>query len=263
MKLLEARKAGWVIGDRRIVDRVDLTVREGECLGLLGPNGAGKTSLLRLLAGLEGPSTGEVLLDGRPLASWSSKARARRVAYVPQLSPVQVPLDVHQLMLSARYPYLSARQLAPAAGDFAAVRQAAHEVGIESLLKRRLTELSGGERQSAYVAAALAQRSPILLLDEPTTHLDAGNRRRVAELLLALGRKGRHTLVVATHDLRFAARLCDRLVAMREGALVAEGTPAQVLTPEVLGDLFDAPFRVWRDGGEVLPVLELDSEESA
>jgi iron complex transport system ATP-binding protein len=255
---LTAHAAEWQAAGRRIVGPIDLDLRPGECLGLVGPNGAGKTSLLRLLAGLLRPTAGTVELAGRPLATWPARARARHIAYVPQLRPVAVPLTAGQILLSARYPYLTATRLAPADSDFAAVRDAARQVGVEPLLERPIDELSGGERQAVYIAAALAQQTEILLLDEPTTHLDAGNRRRVASLLLAVRRRATHTLVVATHDLRFAGRLCDRVVALRDGLVVEHGTPAQVLRPDVLERLFDAPFRLWRDGGEVLPVLELD-----
>jgi ABC-type cobalamin/Fe3+-siderophores transport system ATPase subunit len=258
MSGLAARGAAWEVAGRTIVEPLDLELRPGECLGVVGPNGAGKTSLLRLLAGLLRPTAGTVELDGRSLAAWPAKARAREIAYVPQLRPVTVPLTAGQVLLSARYPYLTATRLAPAASDFAAVRAAARQVGIEELLERPLDELSGGERQAVYVAAALAQGTGILLLDEPTTHLDAGNRRRVASLLLALRRRATHSLVVATHDLRFAGRLCDRVVAVRGGRVVEEGSPPEVLRPEVLERLFDAPFRLWRDGGEALSVLELD-----
>jgi len=258
MTLLRSRRVEWRVEERTIVGPVDLEVEPGECVGIIGPNGAGKTSLLRLLAGLARPSAGTVELDGRELGTWAAKARARRLAYVPQLRPVDVPLSVRQLLLSARYPYLSPRQLAPAESDFLALRDAAKKVGVTDLLDRPLVELSGGERQSAYIAAALAQASELLLLDEPTTHLDAGNRRRVASLLLDLRRDGAHTLIVATHDLRFAARLCDRLVAVREGRIVESGPPAEVLRPPVLERLFDAPFTLWREAGEVLPLLELD-----
>jgi iron complex transport system ATP-binding protein len=255
---LEAQSVEWRVGGRSIVGPVDLALERGECLGVIGPNGAGKTSLLRLLAGLELPTRGRVTLDGRRLQEWPAKARARRIGYVPQLRPVDVPLTAGQLLLSGRYPYLSARQLAPAASDFAAVDEAARRVGVTELLGRPLRELSGGERQGIYIAAALAQASEILLLDEPTTHLDAGNRRRVAALLLDLRRQAEHSLVVSTHDLRFAGRLCDRVLALQAGRPIICGSPAEVLVPEVLEALFDAPFKLLQEGGEVLPLLDLE-----
>jgi iron complex transport system permease protein len=262
MTPLTASAVEWGVGQRRIVGPLDLSLEPGECLGIIGPNGAGKTSLLRLLAGLESPTAGDVELDARPLAGWTAKARARRIAYVPQVRPADVPLSVFELLLSARYPYLSMRQVAPAASDFTAVARAAERVGIEPLLERPLGELSGGERQTAYIAAALAQASEVLLLDEPTTHLDAGNRRRVASLLLELRQNAGHTMVVATHDLRFAGRLCDRLLALRGGRVVECAAPEEILRPAMLERLFDAPFRLWREAGEILPILELDQEEA-
>ncbi len=263
MSLVEARRLRWTAGGREILAGVDLELDRGECVGLIGPNGAGKTTLLRLLCGLLAPNAGEVHLDGRPLAGWPARERAKRIAYVPQLSPVEVPLTVRRLLLSARYPYLGRTQLAPAQRDFEAVARAAAEVGIEPLLERPLSTLSGGERQIAFLAAALAQESPIVLLDEPTTHLDAGNQRRVAERLLALAQRGSRTLLVATHDLGFAARLCRRLVALRDGEVVAEGTPREVLTSQRLAELFEAPFRILDGAGEPLPVLDFDTGESA
>jgi len=260
MSLLRASALEWSVGDRRILGPLNLDLELGECLGVIGPNGAGKTTLLRLLAGLERPSAGEVTLEALELSQWESRARAQRIGYVPQLRPMEVPLTVRELLVSARFPYLSPRQFAPSERDFEAVASAAAEVGIESLLDRPLSQLSGGERQTAYVAAALAQASDLLLLDEPTTHLDAGNRRRVASLLLGLRRRQGHTLVVSTHDLRFAGRLCDRILALRGGVVVECGAPDVVLVPEVLESLFEAPFRLWEGGDEILPVLELEGD---
>jgi iron complex transport system ATP-binding protein len=177
---------------------------------------------------------------------------------VPQLRPVTVPLTAGQVLLSARYPDLGATRLAPAESDFAAVREAARQVGVEAFLGRPIDELSGGERQAVYIAAALAQETELLVLDEPTTLLDAGNRRRVASLLLALRRRATHTLIVATHDLRFAGLLCDRLVALKDGVVAGDGPPRAMLRPEILQPLFDASFRLWRDGDDVLPVLDLE-----
>ena len=261
MTLLRTRGAEWGVEGRRIVGPLDLEIGAGESVGIIGSNGAGKTSLLRLLVGAVSPASGAVELDGRELGAWRSKARARRVAYVPQLRPVDVPLSVRELLLSARYPYLSPGRLAPARSDFEAVSEAARKVGVTGLLDRPLSELSGGERQCAYIAAAVAQAGDVLLLDEPTTHLDAGNRRRVASLLLDLRRDGAHTLVVATHDLRFAARLCDRLIALRDGQMIAAAPPADVLQPSLLARLFDAPFSLRQEDGEILPLLALDARE--
>jgi len=260
MKQLAATALEWHVDGRRIVGPLDLDLERNECLGIIGPNGSGKTSLLRLLAGLERPTAGTVVVNDRPLGEWSAKARARRIAYVPQLRPLDVPLTVRQLLHSARYPHLSRRQIAPAVADFAAVDSAAREVGVVELLDRPLVELSGGERQSAYVAAALAQASELLLLDEPTTHLDAGNQRRVAALLLDLRRESGRSLVVSTHDLGFAARLCDRLLALSSGKIVAAGPPAELLVPAALEELFGTPFKLWRDGSETLPVVDFDAE---
>ncbi len=255
---LRAKEVEWRVGGRSIVGPVDLTLERGECLGVIGPNGAGKTSLLRLLVGLERPTRGRVTLDCRRLQEWGAKARARRIGYVPQLRPVDVPLTAGQLLLSGRYPYLAAHQLAPAASDFAAVDEAARRVGVTELLGRPLRELSGGERQGVYIAAALAQASEILVLDEPTTHLDAGNRRRVAALLLELRRHAEHSLVVSTHDLRFAGRLCDRVLALKGGGPSSAGRPPRCWCRTCWRRSSTRRSSCGEEGGEALPLLDLE-----
>ncbi len=255
--LATARGLVWRAGGRAVLGPLDLEVREGECLVLVGPNGAGKTTLLRLLVGVLEPTAGALAWRGRPYAAMAPRELARRVAYVPQVRPDRIPLSVAELVLLGRYPHLARLQLVPRGEDFAAVRRALEQVGIEELAKRPLDELSGGERQAAFVAAALAQESELLVLDEPTAHLDARHRREVAELLRRLVRDGGRTLVIATHELDLAAALADRLLALREGLPVAAGVPAEVLAPATLAEVFAAPFSTVIVGGRSLPVLEL------
>ncbi len=255
--VLAARHLSWEASGRLILGPLDLEVRRHESLVVVGPNGAGKTTLLRLLAGLLRPTRGEILLDGRPCRSLSRRQLARRIAYVPQLRPHRVPLTVEEVVLLGRYPYLSAWQIAPGPGDFAAVAEALAMVGIEPLRERRLDELSGGERQAVYIAAALAQQSEILILDEPTTHLDPSHQRDTAALLLRLQRQGGRTFVVATHDLNFASMVADRILALARGRTLACDRPAAILRPEVLGELFGAPFAVVRGGERPVTLLDL------
>jgi len=255
--LVATRRLGWRAGGRRILGPIDLEVRRGECLAVVGPNGAGKTTLLRLVTGLLAPSDGELRWGERPYASLSRAGLARRIAYVPQVRPTRVPLTVEQLVLLGRYPHLKRWQLAPRAEDFAAVERALERVDALGLRKRPLTRLSGGELQTVYVAAALAQGSELLVLDEPTTHLDPRHQREIAALLLRLA--GEHTVLTATHELNFASLVADRILGLREGRALALGPPAAVLREEMLMELFEAPFETVRGGERPVTVLGLEA----
>ena len=256
--LVLSRRLGWRAGGRRILGPIDLEVRRGECLAVVGPNGAGKTTLLRLVTGLLAASEGELSWDGAPYAGLSRAALARRIAYVPQVRSARVPLTVEQLVMLGRYPYLGRWQLAPKAEDFAAVERALDRVGALDLRRRPLNELSGGELQTAYVAAALAQGSELLVLDEPTTHLDPRHQREIAALLQGLA--GDHTVLTATHELNFASLVADRILGLRAGRAVALGPPAEVLREEVLMELFEAPFETVRGGERPVTVLGLEAQ---
>ena len=255
---LSIRGAGWEVDGHPILDRIDLDLHSGECLVVVGPNGAGKTTLLRLLAGLLEPSEGRLFWRRTPYADLTRKELARRLAYVPQSRPLQVPLTVEQLVLLGRYPYLSPYRWAPRETDFSAVSRALDLAGVTDLRRRRLAELSGGERQSAYIAAALAQEAQILILDEPTTHLDPRHQRQIASLVWKLNREQGLGVMLATHDLNFAAMLAHRIVALSRGRVVAEGTPAELLRPDRLNEVFQAPFTVVRSGERPVTLLEME-----
>src|SRR4051794_38848156 len=259
--LLSARGLAWRSGARAILGPLDLDVLRGECLAVVGPNGAGKTTLLRSLTGLLAPSAGEISYAGRPFKSLSRRQIARRIAYVPQIRPARVPLRVEEIVLLGRYPHLSTLQLAPRAEDFAAVDEALRVVGIEELRGRPVDELSGGERQAVFIAAALAQAAELLVLDEPTLHLDARHQRDLAALLLRLVATTNHTVVLATHDLNLASLLGDRLLALAGGEVLATGAPAEILRPDLLERLFRARFDVVRGGERPVTVLDLGGAE--
>jgi iron complex transport system ATP-binding protein len=255
--LLAARGLAWGAGGRTILGPVDLDVWRGECLVVVGPNGAGKTTLLRLLTGLARPAAGEISYLGRPFAALSRRALARRIAYVPQIRPSHVPLTVEEVVLLGRYPHLSAFQMAPRTVDFTAVEEALRLVGIEELRARPVDELSGGERQAVFIAAALAQEAELLILDEPTIHLDARHQSDLAGLLLRLKAESGRTVVLATHDLNLASLLGDRLLAVSGGKLLAVGTPAEIVRPDLLERLFRARFEIVRGGERPVTMLEL------
>ena len=257
--LLSARDLGWEAGGRTILGGLDQEVVEGECLAIVGPNGAGKTTLLRLLVGLLEPSTGRLSWGETPYSELSRRELAKRIAYVPQSHPLRIPLSVEQMVLLGRYPYLSALRVAPQEGDHRAVARALELAGIESLRQRPLAELSGGERQSVYIASALAQEAELMVLDEPTTHLDPLHQREIAALLSRLNAQAGLSVVVATHDLNFASLLADRILALRNGSAVACSTPAEMLQEASLKEVFGAPFSVVRGGERPLTLLEWES----
>ena len=240
------------LGGREVLRGVTFEVRPGEVVGLLGRNGAGKTSLLRLATRALRPGRGEVRLAGRELHALSRRALARAIATVAQDSHVPFPFLAGEIVLMGRAPHQglfgfeSSEDLALAGGALASL-------GIAHLANRSLFELSGGERQLVMFARALAQQPDFLLLDEPTAFLDLRHRIDVLRVVRSLAGRGRGALVVS-HDLGLAARICDRVVVLGDGVVVAQGTPAEVLTSDVLGRAFgiEADVLTASDGAPVV-----------
>ncbi len=225
------------------VHQVTLSVENGAIVGLLGPNGSGKTTLLRLLAGTLRPERGDVRLDAVSLTAMARKEVARRIAVVPQETHLAFDYSVLEVALMGRYPHLGAFEL-EGPRDLAAVRDGLEATGTLDLEDRRFSTLSGGEKQRVVIASALAQAADIMLLDEPTASLDLGYQLEVAALLARLNRERGLTLVVATHDLNFAASVCRDLVLLREGRVFATGPTADVLTPDRIAALYGVAAEV-------------------
>ena len=221
------------LGGRPILHGLTFEVPQGAWVGLLGPNGAGKTTLVRTLAGLL-PHTGHLDLLGRPLARWPDRERARAVAVVRQQPVLDFDFTVEELVMLGRAPHRS-WLAGPTARDEAAVAAALAGTDLGALAGRSVATLSGGEQQRVLLAQALAQDAPVLLLDEPTAHLDVHHQYDLMGRVAAL--EGR-TVVAAFHDLAFAARYADRLLVLHEGRLAAYGPPAEVLTPALLRRVF-------------------------
>ena len=240
-------------GPIEIVHGISLHVRRGEWLALIGPNGAGKTTLLRALAGLIG-ATGRIEIDGHAVAAMSRRQRARAVAIVPQLPSTPPALTVAEYVLLGRTPHIgplgSERR-----SDREAAARAVGRLSLESFVDRRLGTLSGGERQRVVLARALAQEAPVLLLDEPTSALDLGRQQEAFELLDALRREERLTVISAMHDLSLAAQYADRLMLLDAGRVAAQGGPSEVLTEAAISASYRAQVRIVTDdaGVFVLP----------
>jgi len=238
------------LGGRPIVEDVSFSVEHGEWVTLIGPNGAGKTTLLRAVAGLV-PFRGEVALDGKPLRRVRRRDLARRVAVVPQVPLMPSAMTIREYVLLGRTPYVS---YAGREGrrDHAAVEQALARLDLAGLAERELGTLSGGERQRAVLARALAQEAPVLLLDEPTTALDAGRQQEALELIDALRLDAGLTVVATMHDLTLAGQYAPRLLLLSSGRIVAQGTASEVLTEAIVAEHYGARVRVVE--GAVIPV---------
>lgn len=249
--ILVARGLGLDHGGRRLLDGIDLALGRGEIVGVLGPNGAGKSTLLRVLAGLLPASRGTVELERRSLSSLSRKEVARRVAFLPQEVPADLPFTALEVALMGRSPHLGELGL-----DGPEDRRIAEESlrATESLhlADRPFFALSGGERQRVWLARALAQRAPVWLWDEPTSHLDLAHQRLVLRLLRRHAQLGGAAAVVL-HDLSQAAWVCDRLLLVDGGRAVAVGSPGELLSPARLQEVFGLRFAWGRAGDRPLP----------
>jgi iron complex transport system ATP-binding protein len=246
--MLQIRNLTLAYGERLALRDVSLSLARGELLGVVGPNASGKSSLIRAITNVVPPQRGEVWLDGSPVRRLSQREMARRVAVVPQNPTLPEAFTTLEVVLMGRTPHLGLLQSERRA-DWAAVRRALEQTDALELTERRIGELSGGERQRVVVARALAQETPLLLLDEPTAHLDVGHQATVLELVLRLcrsdGADGPKAVLAVVHDLTLAAQYCDRLAMLSEGRLVALGSPQEVLSPQALASVYRTQVSVF------------------
>lgn len=251
---LEVERYSVSLGGREILRNITFSVSPRERVAVIGPNGAGKTTLLKGLCRIQGGGRGRIRLGGLPLERFQQLDLARRLAYVPQAEGGSAPYTVREFVEMARYPHLG--PLAPVRGlDRTAIDQALRETGIVSLSSRPLGALSGGERQKALLAAALAQEADILLLDEPTAFLDPPHRREILDVLARLQRDRGTTILSVTHDVNEALAHSDRVLALREGTLVFDGPSAALASGETLRRVYEHDFVVGVHPRSGRPVL--------
>lgn len=220
-----------------IVRDLDLAIPRGAFTVLLGPNGSGKSTILRALCGLLSPQHGTVLIDGRAIASLPSKEVARRIGVLSQGPSAPEGLTVRDLIQQGRYPHRSLFGRWTAA-DEAACAEAMTLTGMDAFAERPLDTMSGGERQRAWIAMALAQQTDILLLDEPTTFLDLAHQIEIMDLVADLVHRRGKTVVAVLHDLNQAARYADHMVLLKKGRIIGTGQPAEVMTESAVADVF-------------------------
>ncbi|MDA1193893.1 MAG: ABC transporter ATP-binding protein [Planctomycetota bacterium] len=262
MPLLELEDVDHAYGTAYVLRRVTLALTPGVFTAVVGPNGAGKTTLLRLAGGWLVPTAGSVRLDGESLAAVSRRGAARRIAAVPSEEAAVFPFTVRDTVLLGRHPWRGVFR-APDAQDAAAIEDALRRTGLLELAERPVPALSSGERQRVAIARCLAQRADVCLLDEPTAHLDLGQRQRMLALFRQEARVRGCSVLAVLHDLNLAAAFADRIVLLVRGEIVADGSPAQVLTAEGLSAAFETPVQVVphpsHGGPLVLPAAEISA----
>jgi iron complex transport system ATP-binding protein len=254
---LEARDVGVMLGGRRVLHGVGLTVHPGEIVAVIGANGAGKSTLLKVLAGLIAPDAGAVALGGAPFSQLTTRALGREIAYLPQERAVHWPLTVRRLVGLGRLPF-RASTAAPSAEDRDAVEEAMAATDVAAFAERAVTELSGGERARVLLARALAQRPRFLVADEPTTGLDPAHGLSLFAQFVRMT-AAKRAVIVALHDLSLAARYCHRILLLQQGSALAFGTPHDVLTPAMLAEAYGVRATVGEIEGKpvVLPIEPL------
>jgi ABC-type cobalamin/Fe3+-siderophores transport system ATPase subunit len=253
-RIIQIENLSISLSGNEILKGISLHVGEGEYVSIIGPNGAGKTTLVKCIAGIHREWKGSILIDGKPFAEHGSKDLAKLQSYVPQAEGRTNPLTVEEFVAMGRYPHLSAFTTMKQE-DHGAIEEALGRAGLLSFRHRKMNTLSGGERQMAFIAAALAQGSRILLLDEPSTFLDYRHQANVASILKSACRESGITVVAVHHDVNTAAACSDRIHAIKGGTIAFEGTPEETANADILRDIYGTEFRITPSPHHPLPYV--------
>ena len=252
--LIEADNLSLRLGGAQILQGLSFALEAGEYVSVVGPNGAGKSTLVKCLAGIHRDWEGELRIRGRSLLKIPHRELAKLVSYVPQADGRSLPFSVHEFVMMGRYPHLSAFSSCRPE-DEAVVDAALELTGLNDFRHRMMDTLSGGERQNAHIAAALAQGAEVLLLDEPVTFLDYRHQSDILRTLKQINRDSGIAIVSVSHDLNHAVEWSDRIVAIRSGRAVFDGLPSQILDNQWLRTIYDIPFRFVPNPASELPLV--------
>lgn len=241
-------------GDNVIVDNLDVTIPDGQITSIIGPNGCGKSTLLKALSRLLSISNGDIILDGKSIHSQSTKDIAKKIAILPQSPEVADGLTVGELVSYGRFPHQKGFGRL-SAEDKKEIDWALNVTGTYDFKDRSINDLSGGQRQRVWIAMALAQRTDIIFLDEPTTYLDISHQLEILELITQLNQEQGCTIVMVLHDINQAVRFSDHLITMKNGDIVADGSTENVLTKDILEKVFNIDVEISEDPRTGKPIL--------
>jgi iron complex transport system ATP-binding protein len=231
-------------GPKPILSGIDLALSRGRIYGLVGPNGSGKSTLLKIIARQIAPTSGAIEVEGKPAAEWGNRAFAREVAYMPQFTPATDGMTVRELVALGRFPWHGTLGRFTST-DRAMVQDAIARTDLEDFADRLVADMSGGERQRAWIAMMLSQNARCLLFDEPTSALDLAHQASVLSLVQELSHERGLTVVIVLHDINLAARYCDEIIALNRGKITARGTPAEIMQTEMLQTIFGVGMGVF------------------
>ncbi len=246
MTQLEVKNLGYNYGEKVVLDNVSFEVRPGEILGILGPNGCGKTTMLKNLNRNLSPHRGCVMLDGSSLEDIVKRDIARKIAVVPQSNEIRFAFTVREIVEMGRMPFQESFR-GSSSEDLRIVEDAMVQTGVDSMADRHINTMSGGERQRVIIARAIAQSPEIILMDEPTLHLDINMQFEVLDLIRKLSRENNLTVIIVSHDLPMVARYCDRMILIHDHNIFAMGRPEEILTPENMRTVFNIDAEFDRD----------------
>ena len=237
MKILEAKDITFSYDKKEVLKNINLSVEQADFLGIIGPNGSGKTTLLKMLCRGLKPGQGKVLFKGEDIFHLDTRFVAKNIAMVPQDENIIFPFTVFEIVMMGRSPYIN-RFSWEKKEDVSIVESAMKLADVSRLKDRNIDELSSGERQRVFIARALAQMPKVLLLDEPTSHLDINHQRDILELTRKLNENVKITVVMISHDINLASKYCKRLVLLKNGKIFTEGKPKKVITKKVIKDVY-------------------------
>lgn len=247
---IEVKEIEVLLGSSKILKGIDIHISEGEFVGVIGPNGSGKSTLLKCIYRVLKPSRGAILLNEKKLYTYSTKDSAKQMAVVAQHNHYNFDFSVQDVVLMGRSPHKKVMQR-DYAEDFRIARESLEKVGMERFKERSFSTLSGGEQQRVILARALTQQTQCLILDEPTNHLDIKYQLQLMDIVKSLNL----TVVAAIHDLNIAAMYCDKLFVVKEGKVVAYGSPKEVLTKELIKEVYEVNVDILEDQSGILHIL--------